>query len=68
MLNLWATLNKIIRQYRKNLAIAILEGEPQLQWKTWWKEEPRTIEQSGRARGIEIFQDQLLSEVIYANF
>ena len=68
MLNSWATLNRIIRQYRKDLAVAILEGEPQLQWKTWWKEESPIIEQLGRARGIKIFQDQHLNEVIYANF
>ena len=45
ILNSLATLNRIIPENRKDLAIAILEADPQLQGKTWQKEEARIIEQ-----------------------
>lgn len=62
MLNLWALENRIIPQVCKNLATAILEAVPQLQERTWWKEEARAIEQSKRSRGICISQYMFLSE------
>lgn len=54
MLNSWATHNRIISQDQKGLVTAILEAGPQLQWKTWWREEARVREQHGRARAMEI--------------
>ena len=44
-----------------------MEPGPQLQWRTWWKDEAKTIEQQSRARGMEISQDQLFREGDYAN-
>lgn len=54
MLNSWTIWNRISPQDWKDLATAILESGPQLQRKTWWKEEAKIIEQGGRARGMEI--------------
>lgn len=62
MLNSWATHNRIISQDQKGLVTAILEADPQLQQKTWWREEARVLEQHGRARTMEIFQEGLLGE------
>ena len=65
MLNLWTTQNIIISQDWKDLAAAILEAHPQLQWRTWWKEEVREIEQQNSTRGINISQDQFLKKGQY---
>lgn len=35
MLNSWTTWNRIIPGDLKDLIIAVLEADPQLQWKTW---------------------------------
>lgn len=67
MLNSWATQNRIVPQDWKDLMIAVWESGPQLQWKTWWRDEARTIEQQGRATGYEISQDQILDEGPYAD-
>ena len=45
----------------------MLEASPQLQWRTWWGEEARALEQQDRARGHEISQDQILGEGQYAD-
>ena len=60
MLKSWPTCNRIIPQDWRDLVTAVLEPGPQLQWRTWWKEEAKTIEQQSRTRGMKIFQDQLL--------
>ena len=52
----------------KNLVSTILEAGPQLKDRTWWREETRVLEQWGRARGHEIFQDQIIGENRYADF
>ena len=51
MLNSWSTSNRIIPQDWRVLVTVVLESGPQLQWRTWWKDDARTIEQ---VRGIEI--------------
>ena len=65
MSNLWATKNRIIPQDWKDFASAVLEAGPQLQWRAWWREEIRALEQQGRTRGHVISQDQILSEGQY---
>ena len=52
----------------KNLVSAILEAGSQLKDRTWWREETGALEQWGRARGHEIFQDQIIGENRYADF
>ena len=52
----------------KNLVSAILEAGPQLKDRTWWREETGALEQWGRARGHEIFQDEINGENQYADF
>lgn len=37
-----------------------MEAGPQLQWRTWWKEESTVIEQLNMTGNINISQDQLL--------
>lgn len=66
ILNLWAIQNIIISQDWKDLSAAILEAHPQLQCRTWWKEELREIEQQNSTRGINISQDQLLKKGQYS--
>lgn len=66
VLNLWATKNRIISQDWKDMSAAILEALLQLQWRTWWKEEVREIEQQNSTRGINISQDQLLKKGQYS--
>ena len=62
ILNSWVTHNRTVPQDWKNLAITILEAGPQLQWRTWWKEESTVIEQLNMTGNINISQDQLLGE------
>lgn len=57
---------RIIPQDWKDLATAKLEAGPQLQWRTWCKEDTRAMELQNRARGINSSQDQLLGEAQYA--
>ena len=60
MLNSWSICNRIIPKDWRDLAMTVLEPDPQLQWRTWLKEEAETTEHMSRARGMKIFQDQLL--------
>lgn len=62
MLKAWAAQNRIIPWDQKDLATAIRGAAPQSQRKTWWRQETGVIKQQVRARGMEISQDQLLSE------
>ena len=64
MLNSWATQNRIIPQDWKDLVTAILETGPLLQWKTWWREETRVMEQWN---GAKISQEQFLGKGQYAD-
>ena len=64
-LNSWATRNRIIPQDWKYLVTAVLEVGPQLQWKTWWREEAMVIDQQSRARGIELSPKQLINKGQY---
>ena len=46
---------------------SILESGLQLQWSTWFREEPKIIEQWSKARSKKISQEQILGEGDYAN-
>ena len=67
MLNSWSCCNRITPKDWLDIVTAVLEAESLLQWKSWWREEDKTIEQGSRARGIEVSQDQLLGEGDYAD-
>ena len=62
MLNLWSVCNRIIPNDCIELVKAVLEPDPQLQWRSWFREEAKTMEQQSKARGMEISQDQILRE------
>lgn len=49
------------------LVMAVLEAGPRLQWRTWWRDATRAIDQQGGDRGYELFQDQILGEDHYAD-
>ena len=49
------------------MAEVVLEAGQHMQWRSWWREEAKMIEQRNRAIGIEISQDQLLGEGEYAD-
>ena len=38
-----------------------------MQWKNWYREEARILEQQGKIRGFFISQDQILGEGMFAN-
>ena len=42
MFNTWSTCHRIISYVRKDLVAAVLEHDPQLQWKIWRKDMART--------------------------
>ena len=44
MLNLWSVCNRIISNDWKDFVNGVLHTNPQLQWSTWFKEEPKIIE------------------------
>lgn len=46
--------NRIIPQDLKFARRAILEPEPQLRWRSWWRESARETAQKGRARAAHI--------------
>lgn len=45
------TQNSIIPKDCKGMTRAMLEPGPQLQWRSWWREEAKDTEQRHRARG-----------------
>ncbi|KAL6081333.1 hypothetical protein STEG23_037614 [Scotinomys teguina] len=47
MLNSWSTSNRIIPDDWHQLTSAVLEYSQQLQWKSWFREEARNLEQQG---------------------
>ena len=66
MLNLWSVCNRIIPNDCIELVKAVLEPDPQLQWRSWFREEAKIIEKWSRARGREISQDHIPGEGNYA--
>ncbi|KAL6058619.1 hypothetical protein STEG23_038365 [Scotinomys teguina] len=54
MLNSQSTSNRIIQDDWHQLTSAVLEYSQQLQWKSWLREEARSLEQQGKLRGFEI--------------
>lgn len=51
VLNSQMTQNSIIPKDCKGMTRAMLEPGPQLQWRSWWREEAKDTEQRHRARG-----------------
>lgn len=51
----------------RDLVTAVLKPGPQLQQRTWWKDEARTTGQRSRVTGIKISQNQILGEDNYAD-
>ena len=45
----------------------MLEDRMQLQWKCFWREEAKALEQQGRVKGSEASQDKILGEGHYAD-
>ena len=62
-----SSCNEIIPRNWRDFAKAVLQSGPQLKWRNWFKEKNKSSEQQSRARGMEIFQDQLLGEGDYAD-
>ena len=67
LLNSWSTCHQITPKDWLDMATAVLEAGPLMQFKAWLREEAKVIEQRNRARGIDISQDQLLGEGEYAD-
>ena len=67
LLNSWSTHQQVTPKDWSDMAEAVLEAGQLMQWKSWWREEAKMIEQRNRAIGIEISQDQLLGEGEYAD-
>ena len=67
MPNSWSCCNRVTPKDWLDMVTAMLEAGLLIQWKSWWREEAKTIEQRSRARGIEVSQDQLLREGDYAD-
>ena len=44
------------------LISAVLENGPQVPCKCYWREEVKFLEQQRKAKGLEIFQDQILDD------
>ena len=66
VLNLWSVCNRIIPKDWIDLVKRILEPGPQLQCRTWFREEAKIIEQQNKTKGREISKDQMLKEGDYA--
>ena len=49
--------NKANPQELLHLILAVLEDGPQLQWKCYWREEAKALEQQGKVKGFEASQD-----------
>ena len=54
MLNAWSASRRIIPQDWRDLVTAILEPGPQLQWRTWNKNDAKIVGQRNTSRGTEI--------------
>ena len=65
---MWASNNKAIPHDWIQLISAVLENGPHLLWKCYWREEAKKIlQQQGKAKGLEISQDQILDEGFYSD-
>ena len=49
------------------LVSAVLDDGPQLMFRIYFREEAKILEQQGKAKGLETFQDQILGEGPYAD-
>ena len=67
MVTTWASSNKSTSHDCLQLVCVGLEDGPQLQWKCYWREEPKALEHQGRVRGFEASQDQALGKGHYAD-
>lgn len=62
MMNTWSVSNSVIPVDWIDLVKAALEPRSQLQWISLFREKVENIEEKGKARGIDIYQDQILEE------
>ena len=67
LVNTWASRNKVTPHDWLQLVSSVLDHGPQLQWKSFWREEAKALEHQGRVRGFEDSQDQILGEDLYAD-
>ena len=67
LLNSWSTCHQVTPKDWLDMATEVLETGPLIQWKSWWREEAKMIEQRNSARGLELSQVQLLGEGEYAD-
>ena len=52
----------IAPNYWLQLVSAVLKDNLQLQWKCYWREEGKALEQWEKAKGFEVSQDQIVGE------
>ena len=67
MVLIWSLSTKAILHDWIQLISVDLENGPRLLWKCYWREEAKILEQQGKAKGLEIFEDQILGEGHYSN-
>ena len=67
MVKTWAFSSKAMHQDWAQLILAVLESGPQLFWRFFLKEEARILEQQEKAKGFDIFVDQILGEGLYSD-
>nr|CDQ07277.1 Bm11540 [Brugia malayi] len=67
MLTSWSIKSRVIPKDWEDMAKAILEPGPYLQWLSWWREEAREIAHKNRARGVGVSKEQLLGDGQYAD-
>ena len=53
LVKIWVSRNKVTSHDQIQLVSAVLEDGPQLQWKCYWREEAKALEQQGRVKGFE---------------
>lgn len=58
----WALSNRVTPHDWFQLVSAVLEHGPQLQWKSYWREKAKSLEQQGRVKRFEASQDRILGE------
>ena len=67
MIRTWASNVRAIPHDFSQLASAVLEDGPSLMFGVYFKEESKHMEQQGRAKGVEVSQDQILGIGAYAD-
>ena len=55
MVKTWASSNEVTPHDCLQLVLVVLEDGPQLQWKCYWREEAKALEQERRVKGFEAF-------------